>query len=1123
MDGRGGRTHTLGLPELSSDWLAMTVGSSSLPSGTVTFLLTDVEGSTSRWDAEPDAMATAMALHYELLDSAVSAHGGVRPVEQGEGDSVVAAFSRASDAVAAAMDMQRRLASATWPTSSPLKVRVAVNTGEARLRDEGNYSGTAIIRAARLRAIAHGGQVLVSSSTRDLVVDELGDGATLVDLGVHRLKDLTRPEQVWQLAHPDLETDFPPLRSLDAVPNNLPVSLSSFIGRFDDIDTVARLVLDNRLVTLTGPGGAGKTRLAQQIGAELTDAFPDGVWWVDLAAVGDPALVPSAISRAASLPEDRDDRLGGVARRLAAKRTLLVLDNCEHVLDASADAAATILLSCAALSVLATSRAPLNVAGELSWRLPSLALPETRVSRAGADAVARYDAVRLFTDRAMRARQDFRLDDTNAADVVEICGRLDGVPLAIELAAARCRLLTPAEILAGLAEGTGLLSGAPRGVAPRHQTIDASIRWSHSLLSTAEKVLFRRLAVFAGWFTLDAVREVVTDEQLSPAAVLPVLETLVDHSLVQMRAGRASRFRLLETVRQFARRELEEAGEPDAVAARHRAYFERRGRSLWPLFEPNMTELLDQAEAEFEDLREMLLHLERHASPEEHVEVAMACLPAMGVRHMAEAAALGERASARIQETSVLGGQLHLQLALVEPTVPRHVEIGFAAAEVTGDPDLGAHAAFWWCWGTAGAHPTRDAVAAMVEARQALADRGEGHFARSYWTVAGIERALGRHDDAAREWELAKSETRCKRCNVMTWSEGALLALARGDLATARDALERATALALEIRDAGFQAHVRLTETEVAAYAGRAWPEAEVEADLADGLATGHPMVIGFISEARGLGRIVDGDLAAADPDLLQAIELLDVDWPKRNEARLRRAAVQHALGDRAAAAEIIADLRENAAQWDAGPWLLAQIDHRAAALALDAGNVGDAEDLAHRALSDAWLGPWPPLVVAALELLASVAVGRESHAETGRLHGAASALRDAVGFRLDTEPERSRLARDLATAREALGVEAFGVAVDEGRRLTLDEAVAYARRARGERKRPSHGWDGLTPTERQAAELAVAGLSNAEIAARLFIGRETVKTHLSNVYAKVGVANRTQLVADAARRGISA
>ena len=1114
-------THGNGVVEMA--WEQAFVSTSpQLPTGTVTFLLTDIEGSTVHWATEPDAMADAVARHYEILDRVVAAHGGVRPIEQGEGDSVVAAFARTSDAVAAALEAQRRLRTERWPTSTPLSVRIAVHAGDARLRDEGNYAGPAIIRTARLRAIAHGGQIVASSAVRDIVVDDLPDGVTLVDLGMHRLKDLSRPERVWQVVHPELQTDFPSLRSLDAVPNNLPVSLSSFIGRFDAIDTVTKLVLDNRLVTLTGTGGAGKTRLAQQVAAEVAEVFPDGVWWVELSAVEDPLLIASAVSRAVRLPEDARDRLGGLIRRLASKRMLVVLDNCEHLLDAAAETAASVLMTCPDVSILATSRASLNVPGELSWRVPPLAMPRGGDGERRVEDVARFDAVRLFTDRATRARADFRLTDDNARDVAEICARLDGIPLAIELAAARCRVLTPSQILAGLSDAMGLLTAAQRGVLPRHQTIDASIRWSHSLLTDDERTLLRRLAVFASAFTFEAARAVGADDHLAETSVLAVLEALVDQSLVQMDdLGAVARFHMLETVRQFARRELEDAGETDAVAARHATYFAARARTLWPLFEPNMYELLDQADAEFADLALMLAYLEEHGSAEEHAEVAMACLPAMAVRHVIEAAVLGNRAAARVDERSVLGGRLHLRLILVEPTNPEHVALGVAAAEATGDPDLLVTANYMAAWRTSQSEPTREVASRLREARRALADIGENHFSRTFWIPVGVDRSVGRIAEATADWQRAVDETICKRCNVMVWGEGALLALARGDLTAAEDALERAQAFGVEVRDAGFLSFVRLVESEVATYAGKAWPAAEVESDLANGLAIGHPMIVGYTAEARAVGLLADGAAKEADADLVTAIEHLVGGWPQPAAARVRRAAAHHALGDHDEAARLLQEVRTHAAQWDAGPWLLSQIDHRGAALALDAGDIGAADDLVHRALSDAWLGPCPPLVVAALELLTSVAVARESHVEAVRLLGAASHQRELIGFRFEAEPERSRLARDVAVARDALG-DGFDAAFAEGAALTLDEAVAYARRARGERKRPSHGWDGLTPTERQVAELAVGGLTNAQIADRLFIGRETVKTHLSNVYAKVGVANRTQLVADAARRDIT-
>ncbi len=351
-------------------------GALALPAGTVTFLLTDIASSTLQWQAAPGPMAAAVARHYELLDEAIAAHGGVRPEEQGEGDSVVAAFSRASDALGAALSAQRLLHQEDWSTPEPVRVRMAVHTGEAQLRDDANYVGMAIIRTARLRNIAHGGQVLVSSASRDLALDQLGDQIALVDLGEHRLKDLARPERVYQLAHPDLPTTFDPLASLDAIPNNLPLHLSTFIGRQEELAALDALVTGNRLVTITGSGGAGKTRLALQAAADLADRFSDGVWWVELAPLATGAEVPR---RAAAVGVREDGTTATaelVANRLAGTASLLVLDNCEHVLDASAEVVGALLARCPELRVLTTSRTVLDVPGEVTWRVPPLQLPD---------------------------------------------------------------------------------------------------------------------------------------------------------------------------------------------------------------------------------------------------------------------------------------------------------------------------------------------------------------------------------------------------------------------------------------------------------------------------------------------------------------------------------------------------------------------------------------------------------------------------------------------------------------------------------------------------------------------------------------------------------------------------
>ncbi|HZN82543.1 MAG TPA: adenylate/guanylate cyclase domain-containing protein, partial [Mycobacterium sp.] len=409
-----------------TDWSDVVM--SELPTGTVTLLLADVEGSTRLWESQPDEMTAAIARLDHVLTDLTAAHEGVRPVEQGEGDSFVLAFARASDAVACAVALQRA-------PLAPIRLRIGLHTGEVRLRDEGNYIGPAINRTARLRDLAHGGQTVLSGTVEDLVVDSLPADAWLTDLGTHALRDLPRPERVVQLCHPDLRNEFPPLRTPKTVgTHNLPAQLTSFVGRQAQMVDVRTLLADNRLVTLTGAGGAGKTRLAIEISARVAPQFPSGVWYVDLAPTTYAEVVPVVVARALGLPDQPDTSTPDTLVRFVADReTLLVLDNCEHLIDATASLATNLLGACPALRVLTTSREPIGVAGEVTFLVPSLSLAD--------------EAVELFADRARRVRPDFGVTDDNAATVTEICRRLDGMPLAIELAAARVRALSLDEIL----------------------------------------------------------------------------------------------------------------------------------------------------------------------------------------------------------------------------------------------------------------------------------------------------------------------------------------------------------------------------------------------------------------------------------------------------------------------------------------------------------------------------------------------------------------------------------------------------------------------------------------------------------------------------------------------------
>src|SRR6202166_30972 len=566
------------------DWSDLGV-SGLLPTGTVTLLLAEVEGSTRLWETQAEVMTAAIARLNRVVCDVVAAHHGVRPVEQGEGDSFVAAFARASDAVAAAVGLQRA-------PLAPIRLRIGVHTGEIQLRDEGNYSGPTINRTARLRDLAHGGQTVLSGATESLVVDRLPEGAWLTDLGSHPLRDLPRPERVVQLCHPDLVNEFPPLRvSTAVVSQHLPAQLTSFVGRDAQLTQLRELLTQNRVVTLTGAGGVGKTRLAIQVAAQAAGEFSDGVWYVDLAPITDPELVPIAVARALGLPDQPGrSTMDSLLRFVRDRQMLVVLDNCEHLLDASAELVVALLGAAPGLALLATSREAIGVAGEVSWRVPSLSLDG--------------EAVELFADRARHARPDFTLTDGNAAVVGEICARLDGVPLAIELAAARVRALSPPEILDSLHDRFRLLTGGARTAVRRQQTLRASVDWSHALLTEPERVLFRRLAVVVGGFDLDAAQAVAGGGEVERYQVLDQLTLLVDKSLVVADdTGGRTRYRLLETVRQYALEKLGESGDADPVRSRHRDHYTAMATVLDAPAGSDYEHRLEQADIEIDNLR----------------------------------------------------------------------------------------------------------------------------------------------------------------------------------------------------------------------------------------------------------------------------------------------------------------------------------------------------------------------------------------------------------------------------------------------------------------------------------------------------------------------------------------
>jgi predicted ATPase/class 3 adenylate cyclase len=544
-----------------------------LPSGTVTFLFTDIEGSAARWEHQPEAMRLALARHDAILRAAILEHGG--HVVKTMGDAFHAAFSRAPDALAATIDAQRQLQDEPWGEIGRLRVRMALHTGAAEERD-GDYYGPTLNRAARLMSAGQGGQVLLSQVTYELVRDTLPEGAALVDLGEHRLKDLIRPERVFQVDAPGLPADFPPLRTLDRSPNNLPVQLTALIGREQEVRAVVALLTsaDIRLVTLTGPGGIGKTRLGLQVAAELTGDYSDGVYVVELAPISDPGLVAGRITRTLGLVDiSGRPLLDLLVERLRDRRMLLVLDNFEQVLDAAA-VVDDLLRRCPTLSILVTSRAPLQLRGEHEYPVPPLVLPEAGrpVTPSG---LSQYEAVALFIERATAIRPDFAVTNANAPAVAAICARLDGVPLAIELAAARIRLLAPEALLARLGHSLDILTGGPRDLPARQQTLRSAIAWSYDLLRPPEQRLYRRLGVFVGGFTLEAAEAVCDPDGDLGIDALDGVSALVDASLVRQdhSVGAEPRFTMLETIREYALEQLDASGEASRAHLRHREYF----------------------------------------------------------------------------------------------------------------------------------------------------------------------------------------------------------------------------------------------------------------------------------------------------------------------------------------------------------------------------------------------------------------------------------------------------------------------------------------------------------------------------------------------------------------------
>ena len=1090
------------------DWSDLGV-SGLLPTGTVTLLLADVEDSTGLWESRPEQMTAAFAWLDRTLSDLLAAHGGVRPVEQGEGDSFVAAFARASDAVACALELQRA-------PLAPISLRIGVHTGEVQLRDEGNYIGPTINRTARLRDLAHGGQTVLSGITEALVLDTLPADAWLTDLGTHELRGVPRPERVMQLCHPDLRNDFPPLRTTKSVAvHKLPPQFTSFVGRVLQLTEVRKLLAENRIVTLTGAGGVGKTRLAVELAGQLANNYSDGVWYVDLAPITDPDLVPVAAARALGLPDQPGRSMMDTLLRFVRDRQMLVvLDNCEHLLYVCAELTVALLGAAPGLTLLATSREPIGVSGEATWRVPSLSVAD--------------EAVELFADRARLAQAGFAVTDENAAVVAEICQRLDGMPLAIELAAARVRALSLVEILDSLHDRFRLLTGGSRTAVRRQQTLRASVDWSHALLTESERVLFRRLAAFLGGFDLDAVLAVAGADGLERYQVLDQLSLLVDKSLVfAENSSGATRYRLLETVRQYALEKLGESGEADAIRSRHRDYYAALAALLDAPAGSDYEQRLEQAEIEIDNLRAAF------GWSRENSDVDLALALASSLQPLWQA-------RGRVREGLAWFDAVLADIDALHIEVPATIRARALADRAPLDA---------WV----------NAAASLDQAQQALA------IARGIDDSALLARALTaccliavwNSPEVARPYfaeaiSLARElDDRWRLSQLLGWQAlGA--AVVAGIPIAARAAAQEGRDLADAIGDGWTSRQCRFCLGTAQLYQGDPAAAVKQFAELVAEAEAAHDDIRRVHSLAyQGLALAWQGDIsaarAAADTAVEAASELGGLTTGAANTALAAAAlaagdtatvldataaAQQHPTGLPAAAAIMLAysaqaalaggDLlaarrwADDAVATTTGWHLMWALTTRARVV-IAQGEPDQAERDLHDALAiaasvQAYLG-----ISDTLECLGALAGEAGSHREAARLLGAADGIRQRMGavrFKIwDAGYQAS-----VAALRDAMGDTDFDSAWAEGAALSTEEAIAYAQRGRGERKRPTSGWASLTPTERDVVRLVSEGLANKDIATRLFVSPRTVQTHLTHVYTKLGLTSRVQLVQEAAR-----
>ena len=958
------------------------------PTGTVTFLFTDIEGSTTRWEHHPGAMRTALARHDALLRSVITAHGGY--VFKMVGDAVYAAFAVPTDAVSAALAAQRAVAAEQWGEVGPLRVRMALHTGAAQSRDE-DYFGPTLNRVARILSTGYGEQILLSVATVELVRDALPAGTSVQDLGEHALQDLLRPEHIFQLTAPDLPTAFPPLKSLSRHRHNLPVQPTPFVGRQQEVTTVCELLRrpEVRLLTLMGPGGMGKTRLSLQVAAELSDQFTDGVFFVALAPVSDPEQVMPAIIQALGLTDiGQQDPLALLKTALRDKRLLLVLDNFEQVIDAAL-LLADLLAACPRLKVLVTSCIVLHLRGEHEFVVPPLSVPNPK-RLPDLATLSQYEAVALFVQRSQAVKPDFQVTNANAPAVAAICARLDGLPLAIELAAARSKFFAPQALLARLGQGLAVLSGGARDLPARQQTLRGAMAWSYHLLSSEEQQLFRRLSVFVDGCTWEAAEVVCRAAGELEGDILDRLFSLVDKSLLRQEesADGEPRFLMLQTLREFGLECLASTGELEATRTAHALYYLTRAEEAEPhLRGTDPGRWFARLEQEHENLRAalpwLLERVEMRAGSEgdkEWAEQAMRLCGALywfwNIRgHYREGRSFLERALA-VREGVAASVQIKV---LYAASVLAINQDDFERAEARCRESLALSREL--------GDTTDEAAALFLLGFVALAR------CRYAQARAQLEEAVALFQKLGDTWNRARSLA------YLT-----LVFAAQGEYGRARALGEESLVLSRALGNKGriAVALCQLARVRFLAQDDFAQAQALAEESLALFRELGDTQYIAYLLSLLG-------EMHLMQSKQTQARELLEESVATFKE-----------LGDRWSTAEALLSFARVAAS----------LGELAAASASYQESVTIAREIDAK-----------NFIAAALEGAAAVAAAQGEPGWSARLWGAAQSLRVAIGMPLPPV-YRADYERALATARSHLGEEAFATALAEGGTMALEQTL---------------------------------------------------------------------------------